>query len=219
MGRVSGKRMIGKKSVPAFVALEPDARLSPLIQDFKNRTRSIAGEQLYLGDPPHLTVYLAAFPSTDVLLERWPQVAARHDDLAVNLVGWHVFDADALTGCQTLVCNIAKYDKARLRKLQREIVDLLAPVRDLAASAERFAPRMEFLNDDQRLCIERYGFPFLGDGWEPHFTIGSIRPADWPAVWQALETKSPHGSYHCARWRLYQLVAGKPVALDGLGDH
>jgi 2'-5' RNA ligase superfamily protein len=204
--------------VPVFVVLEPDAALGSLIQGFKDQARSLAGDQLYLADPPHLTVYLAVFASTDALLERWPQVSARALDLSVNLVGWHVFEADAMTGGQTLVCNIAARDKDRLRKLQREIVELLAPLRDPPATRARYAPRMEFLSPDQRQCVDRYGFPFVGDGWEPHFTIASIHPTNWPAVWQALEPQAPHGAYRCARWRLWWLVDGKPAALDGLGD-
>ncbi len=201
-----------------FVVLQPEPALGSLIQRFKDQVRSLAGEQLYLADPPHLTVYLADFASADALLARWPQIVARTRDLSVNLIGWHVFEADSLTGGQTLVCDLAAHDKHRLRTLQRDVVDLFAPLHDPAAARSRLAPRIEHLSAEQRQCVVRHGFPFLGVGWEPQFTIASIRPAEWPEVWQALRPQSPHGSYRCVRWRLGRLRDGKPVALDGLGD-
>ena len=201
-------------SVRIFAAIEPDAALAALIQGYKDQTRSLVGEQLYLADPPHLTVYLAAFRSVAAALESWPRIAARHDDLQVHLTGWHVFEADALTGNHTLVCNIGADDKARLRELQRDVIEQLAPQRDAPATRERLAPRLEFLTPDQRASVERCGFPYVGAGWEPHFTIASIRPDEWPKAWQVLAPRPPHGPFRCTGCRLYRLVDGKPVAID-----
>jgi hypothetical protein len=201
--------------VTIFAALEPDRTLASLVADYKRQTRALAGEQLYLGDPPHLTVYLAVFPSVAAVLDVWPTVAARHDDLRLKITGWHVFEADALTGNNTLVCEIAGDDVARLRDCQREVVSLLAPLRDPAATAQRFAPRRAQLTDEQRTNVDQFGFPYLFDGWVPHLTIASIRPDAWSAVWNVLETQPPRGAYRCSGWRLYQLVDGRPRAIDG----
>jgi hypothetical protein len=203
--------------VTIFAALEPDPALASLVADYKRQTRALAGEQLYLGDPPHLTVYLAVFPSVAEALAVWPKVKARHDDLRLKITGWHVFEADALTGNNTLVCEIAGDDVVRLREYQREVVSLLAPLRDPTATAQRFAPRRAQLTDEQRTNIDQHGFPYLFDGWVPHLTIASIPPAPWPAVWNALKSQIPRGAYRCSGWRLYQLVDGRPCAIDG-GD-
>lgn len=204
-------------AVTLFAALDPDPELAALVADYKRQTRALAGDQLYLDDPPHLTVYLAVFPSADTVLETWPAIAARQDDLRLSITGWHVFEADALTGNNTLVCEIADDDVVRLRTYQREVVSLLAPLRDPAATAQRFAPRRGQLTGEQAANVDRYGFPYLFDGWVPHLTVASIRPDAWPAVWQALEPQSPRGTYRCSGWRLYQLIDGRPRAMDG-GD-
>jgi 2'-5' RNA ligase len=206
---------IGRGEI-VFAALEPDAALAALIVRYKEETRALVGEQTYLADPPHLTVYLAAFASSQAAVAAWANVSNRDAAQTVRLVGWHVFEADALTGCHTLVCQVAAADKARLRRLQRDVVDALAPARQRAATAARLAPRLEFLTPQQRQCAQRNGFPYLGDGWEPHFTIASVRPADWPRLWVALEPHPPHGTFRCTRLRLYRLAEGTFEPIDGV---
>ena len=204
--------------VTIFAALEPDRALTALVSGFKDQVRALVGEQTYLADPPHLTIYLAEFPSVDAALAGWPQVAAAGDDFRLTLVGWHIFEADALTGTNTVVCEIAREDKARLRVLQQQVVERLAPGHDPAATRQRLARRLQFLTDVQRRCVESRGFPYLGDDWQPHFTIASIRQADWPAAWAALEPQAPRGPFRCERLRLYRLNDGKFAAIDGLSD-
>jgi len=205
-------------AVTIFAALEPDAELRSLVAGYKNQTWALVGPQTYLADPPHLTVYLAVFPDVESAAARWRGLATEGRDLQVKLIGWHVFESDALTGSNTLVCELAAEGKARLRSLQREVIDLLAPARDQRATRERLAPRHAFLTAEQRTCAERYGFPYVGEGWEPHFTIASVRADDWPRVWAALKDRPPRGSYGSGRWRLVQLLDGKFHAIDGLDE-
>ena len=165
-----------------------------------------------------MTVYLAVFPDVESAAARWGRWAIEHYDLRVQLIGWHVFESDALTGSNTLVCELAAEDKVGLRSLQRELIELLAPARDELATRERLAPRLDFLTAGQRACVERYGFPYIGEGWEPHFTIASVRADDWPPLWATLEDRSPRNSHGSARWRLVQLLDGEFHAIDGLDE-
>jgi 2'-5' RNA ligase len=211
--------MSDRETVVVFAALEPDAALHRLVQAYKDETRALVGEQLYLADPPHLTLYLAVYRTEEAALARWQMLPSHEVDLTVNTPGWHVFEADALTGNHTLVCDLTAEDKMRLRVLQQQVVAYLAPARDAAATEARLAPRLNNLTDTQRAAVASHGFPYLGDGWEPHFTIASIRLSDWPRVWQALADRPPRGVFRCPRMRLYKLVGGVPVAIDGLGEH
>ncbi len=201
------------KSITAFAALMPDAALTALVQGHKDTVRTLVGEQRYLEDPPHLTLYLAEFASAAVAQDAWQRIAPPKDGWKIKIVGWHVFVADALTGGHTLVCQIADDDKTRLRRLQAEAIGMLAPARDQAATLGRLAPRMQFLNDAQRASVQQCGFPYVSD-WEPHFTIASIRSEDWNRAWNALEPLSPQGTFSCAQLRLYALADGKFVPLD-----
>ena len=200
-----------------FAALVPDATLEALIQGFKDRVRSVAGDQLYLDDPPHLTVYLAAYASSAAAVDLWRRFARTPAAIPIRLTGWHVFEADALTGNHTLVCDVAAEDKPLLRQLQCTVIEQLASARDLRATRERFAPRWRYLTADQQLCVERVGFPYVGAGWEPHFTIASVSVEAWDQVWREMKSQPPRGAFACRGLRLYQLVDNRPVPLTDIG--
>ncbi|QEL20183.1 2'-5' RNA ligase family protein [Limnoglobus roseus] len=197
-------------AVPFFVALMPDAAMSATVQAYKDRTRELVGPQLYLDDPPHTTAYLAAFPAgfpvPDVL-----RAAAIPAPPQVRTNGWHSWVGDPLTGRNTLVCAIAQADKPALRRVQRQVADALAPHRDLATTEARFAGRFDALTPQQRENVRSVGFPFLGDGWEPHVTIASILPEHWPTVIGEFESRPPGEVFHYARLDVFELHGVEPV--------
>ncbi len=211
--------MNDRQGVTMFAALVPEAALHRLVQDYKDEARALVGEQLFLDDPPHLTVYLSVFPSVAAVLDQWAQLPIKDVEQPVEITGWHVFHADALTGNHTLVCDLAAADKRRLRDAQQQVINQLAPVRDPVAARQRFALRSSALDEAQRAAVAEHGFPYVGAGWEPHFTIASIQPDMWPRVWRAFADRPPVGSFCCPRMRLYQLHDGVPVAIDGSDDH
>ncbi len=192
-----------------FLALDPDAHLTALVQSYKERTAELVGAQLYLEDPPHLTVYLAPFPPEARVWEAVQPVLAQTAP-RVNVVGWHVFEADALTGHNTLICDLDEPARQELRRLQRRLIEAVAPLRDYHATERRFASRLEQLTPEQRECVFRHGFPYIGDGWHPHFTIASIRVEDWARLFADLRDCPPAGHFACPRLKLYRLVNDRP---------
>ncbi|MBI3464284.1 MAG: 2'-5' RNA ligase family protein [Planctomycetes bacterium] len=199
--------------VPVFISLEPDAELADLIAHFKRQVRELAGDQLFLTDRPHLTVYLAVYPSAQTFRERWPAAFNKIAPVELELVGWRVFYADALTGRNTLVCEIADEGKQRLRKLQAEVVKHVAPARDQSLTERRYAARWGALDEVQRRQIIASGFPYIGAGWLPHFTVASIDTSIWPRVWEVLEPRGLFGRFTCSRLQPYRLVEEHPVPL------
>lgn len=202
------------QSTILFAALEPDAALDELIRSYKQRVHELIGPQLYLDDPPHLTLFLAAFASKQQVIDTHRSLADRLDSFQIDVTGWHVFAADPLTGNNTLVCEIAANDKERLRLVQHEVVQALAPLRDHDATQARFAARWQQLSPARQAQVQAVGFPFIGGDWQPHWTIASIRSADWPRVWQDLERDPPRGRFSWSRLRLYELIDEKPMPLD-----
>ena len=196
-----------------FVALEPDAALAAMVGNYKRRVRELVGPQLFLDDPPHLTVYLAVFASVPLITEHFAELAARLAGFEFDITGWHVFVADPLTGNYTLVCEIAAHDKHRLRGVQHEVIAAIAPLSDSAATQARLAGRLAQLSPERRAEIDRVGFPFVGEDWHPHWTIASIGEKDWPAVWSALKDDPPSGRFGWTRLRLYRLEGERPVAV------
>ena len=60
---------------PMFISLDPDETLEQRILQYKSEVRELVGDQLFLADPPHLTVYLAVF--ADELRGRSPDRSMR----------------------------------------------------------------------------------------------------------------------------------------------
>jgi 2'-5' RNA ligase len=194
-----------------FLALDPDPALRDLVAGYKARTRTLVGDQLYLADPPHVTLYLGHFPPGFD-----PLPLLRHLDRdpapGVRIVGWHTFLGDPLTGRNTLVCAPHPDDKPGLRDWQRRVIEAVADRRDRAATEARLAPRLDHLTPEQRAAVAAVGFPFVGDGWEPHLTVASIRPENWPAVWADLGPRPPVGEFTFRAVRHYDLLDGAPAA-------
>lgn len=209
-------RGMSEPTVPVFLALLPDERLRARVQGFKDRTRTRVGDQLYLDDPPHLTVYLACFPQGLRLAPLIAGIVAASPPPRVRLTGWHAFENDALTGRNTLTCQIHPDDKRELRAFQRRVVAAVAGLRHRPATDSRFAGRLQHLSAGQRECVAEYGFPFVGDGWEPHFTVASIDPAKWADLFAELRSDPPVGTFSCSAFGEYQLDGIRPVFRDGV---
>ncbi len=205
-----------------FLALEPDDAAAEVILRYKQRLAGLVGDQLYLRDPPHMTLYLAMFTGTDAVLDAARHFANSLKAPQLSLAGWHAFLADPLTGFNTLVLDFQPADRTRLRKIQRQVVEAVSTKRDAAATLDRINGRLTNLSQFERETAYRWGFPYIGKGWHPHLTIASIRPEDWPVVEQELLIEKPTGTVFFPRLKVYQLIGGQPHLIESLdlaADH
>src|SRR5262245_61029621 len=194
-----------------FLALTPDPRFAATVKKYKARVREAVGPQLYLDDPPHVTLYLAVFGDGERLLERLARELADIPTPRAEVTGWHVFANDVLTGNQTLVFDFRPEDREALRQVQAAVVSAAAPLRDGKATVARYAARLDKLAPVEADCIARCGFPFVGSAWHPHVTVASIRPADWSAVERDVLPSLPSAACSFPVLHEYDLIDGKPV--------
>jgi len=174
-----------REAQPHFIALLPRGGLQSEILDCKAKVQRAVGDQLYLTDPPHLTVFLASFQDQNLLCDKLGELTTELHSPVIRMEGWHVFEQDCLTGNNTLVIKINDFDKETLRRLQNKVVERTAKLRDLKASLARFQTAWQSLSQARRKAVEQFGFPFVGSDWQPHFSIASIRPSDWDKAWSA----------------------------------
>ena len=205
--------MISIHAPTIFLALEPDAETVQRVRRYKEQVRRIAGEQLYLDDPPHMTLFLAVFPEAGPAIDVARAISEEAISPQLTLAGWHVFMADPLTGRNTLVIDFDEPSRDQLRSIQNLAVRHLAPHRDAAATLHSLRDRLPGLLPVQRAAVERDGFPFLGADWHPHLTIASIEPRDWSVVEAKLLGEPPLGFARCARIVAYELIDGRPEEL------
>jgi hypothetical protein len=197
-----------------FLALEPDEAFRAEVLAFKDRVRRLVGEQLYLDHPPHLTLSMSVYPTGRDLTGPVEEFCRGRSAPRVSVCGWHVFEADHLTGNHTLVCDVTGDTRAPLARLQREAVAATAPLRDRGATRACYDESWPRLSETERENVERYGFPFLGPIWHPHVTVASIRPECWETVWSELAGRAPKASVEFPNLSIYGMRGGEPALIE-----
>ncbi len=182
--------------------------------EYKRRTREMAGEQLYLDDPPHATLYLALFDDASRTAGAVREFAAGSPAPSAGVDGWHVFEGDVLTGRHTLTCELRAADRVALGKFQERTVRALSPLRDAAATRARYDASWPRLAEAERANVLEFGFPYVGPIWHAHITIASIWPDDWSKVWGCLKESPPSGRVRFTRMNLYRLDGLTPVVVE-----
>ncbi|WP_435144747.1 2'-5' RNA ligase family protein [Halobaculum sp. P14] len=182
------------------VALTPGPRARDAVTELKSRLRTAVGDQQYLDDEPHVTLYVG-----DLAVDSAEDLAVpRPDDPTFEISGWEVFRDDDVTGNHTLVCKILS---AGLGKYQQRVAGQMADHRR-RTMIDRYRDAYDDFDPQRRENLSTYGFPFVGDGWKPHLTIASIDPDDFDEAWSVLEGDAPVGTYEFDAVTVYELVDG-----------
>jgi len=200
-----------------FLALEPDEAFARAVRSYKERVRRVVGEQLYLGDPPHLTLYLGVFESDKDVTGPIRQLCHRLAAPAATIRGWHVFEADQLTGNHTLVCDVTPEGRQSLHDVQQAAVAAAAPLRDRSATRACYDKTWHRLSDEERSNVEQFGFPFVGAIWHPHVTVASVRPEDWDAAWGELAGTPPEAVVRFPFLSVYGSQEDEPCLIERFG--
>jgi|AntDeeMinimDraft_4_1070355.scaffolds.fasta_scaffold01511_5 2'-5' RNA ligase len=182
------------------VTLTPDERAVEEIKSLKSRLRDMVGQQQYLDDEPHVTLYVGDLDidrksSLDLPFLRRP---------TFEITGWEVFRDDTVTGNHTLVCRIQSQG---IHEYQKEVAATLESSRRRPMIG-RFEKTYDDFDERRRENLTEYGYPFIGEGWKPHLTIASIDPSDFQKVWEELEDEAPIGEYEFESVTVYDLVDG-----------
>jgi len=197
-----------------FLALEPDDAFAAEVLAFKARVRHLVGDQLYLDHPPHLTLAMSVFRVEADVSGPIRDLCRGLAAAAVTIRGWHVFEADQLTGNHTLVCDVAPDGREPLVRVQREAIAAAAPRRDPVATRQCYDQSWERLSADERANVEQFGFPFVGPIWHPHVTVASIRPDDWDAVWSELAATPPDALVRFPFLSIFGMREDEPVLIE-----
>ncbi len=195
--------------VTAFISIDPSPEFSRIIEAYKQTVRELVGNQVFLNEPPHMTAYLARFTNEADLSKHVVDLTESIPTITLQCSGWHVFDADPITGNRTLVVDFDEPSQNQLRSAQQQIGIALRELYDKDATKQRYREAWEHFTPEQREAVDSVGFPFWGLGWHPHFTIASIRPLDWPVVAEKLLSSPPTGEIVCSSLTLYHVVDGE----------
>ena len=135
------------------------------VESFKSFFSSKCEISKYLNHLPHLSLYVFNISSnnlSDVIFE-FNKMQKSLNQFSSKTVKWKVFENDILTKLNTLCLEIELSNE--LKFLQMKVVGSLSKFH---------VKNYSEYEGELKLSNERHGYPFVGDHWIPHITIGSM---------------------------------------------
>ena len=124
--------------------------------------------QPYCSHPPHCTLIHTHVNKVPIEDQIGGEGIVSIKPFKIQVSGTDVFWNDAATGGHTLYLKIIP--SIALKELQLRVAKAISPI-VLPKSAPDFIEN----NLDFKMSFEKYGFPFVGSHWIPHFSVASIR--------------------------------------------
>ena len=143
-----------------------DDSLKKDIESFKLYFSSKCKTSRYLNHLPHSTIYVfnRELNKIDDVLLKFDDFQKSFHQFYTNIYKWKVFTKDIITGLNTLCLEIEL--SRELKALQMEVVERL--------SEYHLKNENSNLEGDFKMLNDKYGYPFIGNQWIPHITIGSM---------------------------------------------
>ena len=149
------------------VFIEPNNKLKNNILYWKKIIKKRIGNQIYLNHPPHLTLFTLNLKKlTDKNILSIKELVERYKFFKIKIKNPSIFFNDPLTKGQTLHYSLNKNDK--LKVLQKKLLNVFNNF-----SLNR--SKKNKLKGLMKTNFKKYGYPFCGKNWDPHFTIASIK--------------------------------------------
>ncbi len=152
------------------IFLEPNKQLYKIIVKWKNNLNKINTKKKLIDHPPHSTIYFANIKNKRKLFLIIKKTVSEFDNFNIKVNKTGVFKNDLLTGGDTIYLQIKKNIKLLL--LQKNIANNLV---SLVSKKSKNKKNLKYTNRFLAKSQKKYGFPFVGNHWIPHFTIGSIK--------------------------------------------
>jgi 2'-5' RNA ligase len=143
-----------------------DSVLKNNVESIKSSFETKSRKNKYLNHLAHSTFYVFNIESKKMneVIEKFESLQKVLSPISSQITKWRVFERDILTGLNTLCLEIENTNGLKL--LQLNVVDSLC----------KFHSREKNIgfNGDLKFSNDKYGYPFVGDHWIPHITIGSL---------------------------------------------
>jgi 2'-5' RNA ligase len=152
------------------IFLEPNKPLENIIINWKKKLKKKNVKSKFINHPPHSTIFFANIRNKKKLFLVIEKTITGFKKFKITVNKTGVFKNDLLTGRDTIYLKIKKNRKLFL--LQKKIAHNL---RSLIKKKSKNKKRWRFKNKLLDRSQKKYGFPFVGNHWIPHFTIGSVK--------------------------------------------
>ena len=144
----------------------PDHNLTTEVDYIKLFFKEKSKKNKYLDHLVHSTIYVFETDeiNLDSIIETFGSLGNDLTPVSTQINKWRIFEDDVLTGLNTLCLEV------ELTK------DLLFFQKKVVESFHKFISIRDWNNFKGELKIsnEKYGYPFVGEHWIPHCTVGSL---------------------------------------------
>ena len=144
----------------------PGGELKNNIESIKSYFSYRSQKNKYLSHLAHMSIYVFDIHPTKLteILQEFENLQKKLLSQRSQITNWRVFENDILTSLNTLCLEIELTND--LNQLQENVVKTLSKfnINEIKNS----------FKGDFKLSYEKYGYPFVGKHWVPHFTIGSL---------------------------------------------
>ena len=143
----------------------PENKLDKLIKNYKNEYKNLEDKENYFNHPPHLSFYLFnSVNNKEEIISQFKRIA--YNQVKILYDGWKVFENDQNSSKDTVVMSFK--NNSELKKLQFIIAKSMNNFRFSKISYKNI------WNNEYEISYNNWGYPFVGNHWIPHITIGSI---------------------------------------------
>jgi hypothetical protein len=150
------------------VFLLPKGDLKAELAHWKETVNNSLPDQPYTAHPPHMTLINVDVMDEEDGVAAVSAFSSAVDPFQISVNKKDVFWNDDATGGHTLFFGIEK--NVALYTLQQSLADALLSVKINLPLPNYLTSNKQFLES-----YNKYGFPFIGEHWIPHFSVSSLR--------------------------------------------
>ncbi|VVB78732.1 2'-5' RNA ligase superfamily protein [uncultured archaeon] len=187
-----------------YIALNPEKKLTDLINHQKSTVREMVGDQTYLSHPPHFTLFMFTLNSPADIFNGLEKLVENMCKFKVGLENVHVFYNDLSTNANTLTYPVSNKSLEFLKELQSEVINVVDPF-NTKSIYKKEDETYKKMSGDEKLNVDLYGCPFVGNNWIPHITIASIEPSKFQVVFDKIRKDPCFGYFFIDSINLYKV--------------
>ncbi len=154
------------------ITIEPEKKIKNKVLNIKNKIFKEIGNQLYLQDPPHSTLYIGYFHDFlgDKFSKEIKSICKKYLPIPIEILKIDNFGKDIISGKESIFLSI-KDRKNNIKKIQKDLLELMSKYR-INEVPKRYDKSYKLLSKPLQDNINKYGYPFVGDILIPHISFG-----------------------------------------------
>lgn len=185
-----------------FISLDPEEKLINLIEAQKDFVKKTTKNHKWADHKPKITAFIISTDDERKLVEKIKSLASDINKIFIDLREIKVHSLDARSSGKTITYPASTANLHILRNIQRKIIESLNKFNN----KENFSKfvNINLLSENQKENLKIFGYPYVSEDWEPHFTLASISSEKFDEVLKYAEENRINGKFELVSISLYK---------------